>query len=264
MEGEIGIYKINPGGSGGTETLDQVLQAGNTSARTIDLTAAGASWLLNYLGLNANDGGGHTVLANYRQYQINDGTTGYADNIDLSALHVIISDNLINSTTMTKLGVVIKNQDGTKVTFTSSQIIVANTVSGQTYNLTWPVALNNQAVTLAARSGTIAPTNYIINAQSGTSYTFVLSDFTDGTIVEGSNAAATTYTVPSNSSVNAFSGASVIVVQKGAGKITFAAGAGVTILSKNGNLSISAQYVAVSLIQSSTTDTWYLVGDLSA
>jgi len=69
-----------------------------------------------------------------------------------------------------------------------------------------------------------APTQ---NAQTGTTYTFVLLD--GGKIVTASNGAAQTYTVPLQSSVAWATNSKIDIVNIGAGTVTIAAAAGVTI-----------------------------------
>jgi hypothetical protein len=99
------------------------------------------------------------------------------------------------------------------------------------------------------------------NEQTGTTYTLVLTD--DGKIVEMNNASANTLTVPPNSSVAFPVGSQILVLQTGAGQTTVAAGAGVTVNSKDGNLKLSAQWCAATLIKRAT-DSWVLAGDLTA
>jgi len=99
------------------------------------------------------------------------------------------------------------------------------------------------------------------NAQTGTTYTLVLAD--GGKLVEMNNASANTLTVPPNSSVAFPVGSQILVLQTGAGQTTLAAGAGVTVNSKDGNLKLSAQWCAATLIKRAT-DVWVVVGDLSA
>ena len=49
--------------------------------------------------------------------------------------------------------------------------------------------------------GSVSPsTAFTLNAQTGTTYTFVLTD-ANNTLVTASNASAQTYTIPPNSSV---------------------------------------------------------------
>jgi hypothetical protein len=100
-----------------------------------------------------------------------------------------------------------------------------------------------------------------LNQQVGTTYTLVLAD--SGKLVEMNNASANTLTVPPNSSVAFPVGSQILVLQTGAGQTTLAAGAGVTVNSKDGNLKLSAQWCAATLIKRAT-DVWVVVGDLSA
>jgi len=100
-----------------------------------------------------------------------------------------------------------------------------------------------------------------LNQQVGTTYTLVLAD--SGKLVEMNNASANTLTVPPNSSVAFPVGSQILVLQTGAGQTTVAAGAGVTVNSKDGNLKLSAQWCAATLIKRAT-DVWVVVGDLSA
>jgi hypothetical protein len=98
------------------------------------------------------------------------------------------------------------------------------------------------------------------NAQTGTTYTFVVGDLNK--LVTASNASAITVTVPPS----VFSANDVVNLQQiGAGQVTFAAGSGVTITS-NGATSaapkIRAQYSACSII-CSASNTFTIVGDIS-
>jgi hypothetical protein len=99
------------------------------------------------------------------------------------------------------------------------------------------------------------------NGQSGTTYTFVLSD-SNNTVVSLTNASAITATVPPNSSVAFPVGAILQFYQGGAGQVTVAAGSGVTINYTPG-LKLRAQYSAATLIQTAA-NTWLLTGDVTA
>lgn len=98
------------------------------------------------------------------------------------------------------------------------------------------------------------------NAQTGTTYTLVLSD--DSKRVSMNNASANTLTVPPNSSVAFPVGTQIIIKQKGAGQTTIAAGVGVTINSADGALKLRIQYSSAVLTKSAT-DTWELEGDIT-
>lgn len=92
------------------------------------------------------------------------------------------------------------------------------------------------------------------------SYTLVLAD--KNKIVEMNVAGANTLTVPPNASVAFPVGSQIQVLQTGAGQCTITAGAGVTVNGTPG-LKVRAQWSYVTLIKRAT-DTWVVVGDLSA
>lgn len=99
-----------------------------------------------------------------------------------------------------------------------------------------------------------------INAQVGTTYTLLLADA--DTFVTLTNAAAIALTVPTNA-VAAFPiGTTIRITQGGAGKATIS-GAGVTLSSSGGLLSVAAQWGVVNLIKIAT-DQWVISGDLIA
>jgi len=99
-----------------------------------------------------------------------------------------------------------------------------------------------------------------INAQTGTSYTLVLTDAHD--LVTLSNASAITLTIPTNASVAFAIGDQVNVVQLGAGQVTIG-GAGVTIRSQGSKLKINGQYAAATLVKIGT-DEWVIIGNTAA
>ena len=97
------------------------------------------------------------------------------------------------------------------------------------------------------------------NAQTA-SYTLVLGD--RGKLVEMSVATANNLTVPLNSTVAYPTGSQINILQTGAGQTTIVATSGVTINGAPG-LKLRTQWSSATLIKR-TTDTWVLVGDLSA
>lgn len=124
----------------------------------------------------------------------------------------------------------------------------------------------NKKLSQAIIDGDFSSSKRAINAQVGTTYTFVLADGSDAgksPLVTLSNASPITATVPLNASVAFPIGTQIDLAQIGAGKVTVAAAGGVTINSKLGNLSVGAQYVGVTLVKIGT-DSWLLLGDLIA
>jgi len=92
------------------------------------------------------------------------------------------------------------------------------------------------------------------------SYTLVLAD--KNKVVEMGVASANTLTVPTNATVAFPVGSQINILQTGAGQTTVAAAGGVTINATPG-LKLRAQWSYATLIKRAT-DTWVLVGDLSA
>jgi hypothetical protein len=105
--------------------------------------------------------------------------------------------------------------------------------------------------------------NLTLNAQTGTTYTTVLTD--NGRLVTLNNAAAITVTVPLNSSVAYATGAVINVQQIGAGQVTIQGASGVTITSTGATATTPktrAQYSAASIIKTGT-DSWTVIGDIA-
>jgi hypothetical protein len=103
-------------------------------------------------------------------------------------------------------------------------------------------------------------TTLSFNAQTGTTYTLVIADL--GKMVTLSNASGITLTVPPS----VFSTGNQINIQAiGAGQVTLAQGAGVTITSTGATASapkLRAQYSAATIICTGS-NTFTVVGDIS-
>lgn len=100
----------------------------------------------------------------------------------------------------------------------------------------------------------------LLNAQTGTTYTLVLSDA--GKIVTLSNTGAIALTVPAEGTTNFAIGTSIDLIQLNTGQVTVAGAAGVTVNSTPG-LKLRAQYSSATCIKTAS-NTWLLVGDISA
>lgn len=116
-------------------------------------------------------------------------------------------------------------------------------------------------VLTAAEMDAVATAMVAINAQTGTTYTTVLTD--DGKLVTCDNASAIALTIPPNSSVAYGIGTQINIMQLGAGQVTITAGAGVTLRSSGSKLKTKDQY-AVATCCKIASDTWVVVGNLSA
>jgi len=102
--------------------------------------------------------------------------------------------------------------------------------------------------------------NLTLNAQTGTTYTLVLTDAHK--LVTLSNASAISLTVPTNASVAFDIGDQVNLLQLGAGQVTVG-GAGVTLRSQGSKLKLNGQYSTATLVKIAA-DEWVLLGNTAA
>jgi hypothetical protein len=105
-----------------------------------------------------------------------------------------------------------------------------------------------------------------LNAQTGTTYTFVLTD-ADNKLVTASNASAQTYSIPTNANVAYAIGSQINIIAIGAGQVTInAVTSGTTTVLSNGGTAASpklrVQYSSATCIKVAT-DTWYVIGDIA-
>lgn len=91
--------------------------------------------------------------------------------------------------------------------------------------------------------------------------TFSLSDANK--LIELNGSTDRVFTVPPNSDVAFDIGTQILLARKGTAELDIAEGTGVTIQSKDDNLSLDSQYSGASLVKVAT-NTWYLFGDLKA
>lgn len=111
--------------------------------------------------------------------------------------------------------------------------------------------------------GSSGPQTLTENAQTGTTYTAVLTD-ADDKFVSMANAAANTLTIPANATTAFDIGDILYVQQKGAGQTTIAAAGGVTInYPATASLALRDQWSWAQLVKTGT-DEWALAGDLEA
>jgi hypothetical protein len=155
---------------------------------------------------------------------------------------------------------------------TSGTTTLQATAVAGTNTLTLPATSNDTLVgkattdtltnkTLTSPTITTPTQRLTLNAQTGTTYTLVAAD-ASYKLVTASNAAAITVTVPPS----IFTTGDVVNLQQiGAGQVTFAQGAGVTITSTGATATapkLRAQYSTCSII-CTASNTFTVIGDLS-
>lgn len=115
--------------------------------------------------------------------------------------------------------------------------------------------------------GSVSPSTALtINAQTGTTYTFVLTD-ANNTLVTASNGSAQTYSIPTNATTAFPVGCQINIISIGAGTVTIqATSSGTTTVLSNGATAaapkLRTQYSSASLIKVAA-DTWYVIGDIA-
>jgi hypothetical protein len=193
------------------------------------------------------------------------GVSGIAHSSGATIKHVLTSDDLTDFESAVSPVANIGFSGSTS----GSTTVQATAVAGTT-TLTLPAATD----TLVGKATTDTLTNKTLtapvatisfNAQTGTTYTFVLADASK--LVTCSNASAIAVSIPTNASVAFAIGTIINVQQIGAGQVTVAAATpGTTTVTSAGATAASpetrAQYSAISCIKTGT-DTWTVVGDLS-
>jgi hypothetical protein len=99
-----------------------------------------------------------------------------------------------------------------------------------------------------------------INAQTGTTYTLVLTDV--GKAITMTNGSASTLTIPLNATAAIPVGTSIPVIQLGAGQVTVVIVATGTVNGYPG-VKLSGQYAVASLLKIAT-NTWIVTGQVAA
>ena len=162
------------------------------------------------------------------------------------------------------------------------QKLNGNVVAEITARITGDTTLTNNLAT-AQTAATTASTNAssalaLANTASGAltttldvvtalPYTVDTIDITysgnPGNTVLVNVATAGVVTIPNDTTSNTPVGSTINVAQIGVGKVTFAGGAGVTINSSGGLLSLATQYAAATLLKTAA-NTCLLIGDIAA
>jgi hypothetical protein len=166
-----------------------------------------------------------------------------------------VSSATIGSTTNTELGYVHGVTSAIQ-----TQLDAKSPIASPTFTGTVTVSSSGVAFTDGTQTKEGVPSRTTIT-QKTADYTLSALSERDS-MIEMNSASATTLTVAPSSSVNYPVGTSIDILRVGAGAVTVAAGSGVTINATPG-LKLRAQWSSATLVKRAT-DTWVLLGDLSA
>ena len=202
------------------------------------------------------------------------GTSAVTNTSGATVKHVLTGEDLtyfnngvVNGTITAKGDLVVGTGSGTFTKLgigTNNYVLTADSAqaTGTKWAAVGDVTLTGTQ-TLTNKTLTAPIVTMSVNAQTGTTYTFVASDAS--ALVTASNASAQTYTIPPNSSVAYAVGSQISIIQIGTGQPTIQGGAGVTVASTGATATapkLRAQYSSATLIKVAT-DTWYVVGDIA-
>jgi hypothetical protein len=153
----------------------------------------------------------------------------------------------------------------TNKTLTTPTLTLSTTTNSAEGRIAWDSTNDKIIVGDGSSTKEFASSTLAFNAQTGTTYTFVLAD--KDKLVTASNASAQTYSIPTNASVAYPIGTQINIIQIGAGQVTInAVTSGTTTVSSTGATStapkLRAQFSSATLIKANT-DLWYVVGDIS-
>lgn len=173
-----------------------------------------------------------------------------------------ITDTRTSVTTNLPVGDLTEVQGGTGITVTNGTgPIPSVAINSSVVTLTDSQTLTNKTLTAPVLNAPLI--NLSVNAQTGTTYTPVLSD--NGKLITQSNTSAITTTIPPNSSVAFPVGAQLNFAQINTGQVTFAQGVGVTIVSTGATAAapkLRVTYSTATAIQIAT-DNWLVIGDIA-
>ena len=240
------------------------LTTGTTNLEVADardyyiLNAAGGTITINLPAIGDSDG----LLFGFQVSNVDNAISIVRDGTDR------INGNAANYSDLTTVGQVVHfigdnaSPDNWLATIISQVSAASATQAGvielATNAETLTGTATNRAVTPANTKATYSGILRTINAQTGTTYTFVLADA--GKIVTSSNSSAQTITIPPNSGVAFAVGTQIDIYNLGAGIASITGGSGVTLNGvSTGTGAMNAQYAAVTIFKTAT-NTWLMTG----
>lgn len=223
-----GLLAFNLGAIGGSTSF-QVLDSFRTGFLGVTDQQAGRT-LFGWTMANHGLGPGHTLISSLC---IGDGSEG-AGSVTAGKYRRVLTGSAVP----------------TAGNFAAGDIVLNNAGAGP---FAWRCTAGGSPGAWAAVGGGA------VTSQAGTAYTAALGDANG--YVRFTSGSAVSFTVPPDSAVAFPIGTVIEVEQAGAGALSLAAGAGVTINARGSDLTLAGQF-AVAALKKVGADSWTLTGDL--
>jgi len=241
-----------------THTLSNLTQSGATTGQAAVWN--GTTWIPSTIsGTGVSD---HTLLTNIgtnTHIQIDSHIASTANPHSTTKVHIGLS-NVDNTSDINK-PVSIAQQTALNLKANIASPTFTGTVSGITKAMVGLSNVDNisdasKPISTLTQAALDLKANLVstVNAQTGTSYTLLVSD--NNKIITFNNAGAITLTVPTGLGV----GFSVLILQLGVGEVTFTT-SGTTINNRQGFTKTADQFAAATLV-SYATNTFISSGDM--
>ena len=239
------------------QSVDLAAVATSTKCLVVIRAAAGASTTHTFTDSSTGEAITHSLLSEWGKLDVIEGD---------SSNYPALPDDCVPVAEVTKTGAATLTIDAVITTVPTARAGGGiGDVVGPGSSTDGHLAVFDGATGKLVKDGGAVPSGggstVTINAQTGTTYTFVLGDA--GKLVTLTNGSPIALTVPTNASVAYPVGTVIALAQLGAGLVTVVGATGVTVNGvMPGDKALSGQWATASLTKLAT-DTWLLSGGLA-
>lgn len=259
LDGLVGVALTNP------VTANQILKFDgtnwvNSTGGTGTVTAVSVASANGFTGTVANSTSTPAITLTTSASGILKGSSGSLAAATSADVTSLIGTTTLGSTTLT-LGGTTTTIAG--LTLNTPTLTLSTTTSTTSGRIAWDAT--NDKILIGDGTATLAEfaSSTLIQVAKTANYTPAVSDLSDkDKLIEFSSATGVTFTVPTNANNPYPIGTQINILQTNTGQVTVAGAAGVTVNGTPG-LKLRAQWSSATLIKRAT-NTWVLVGDLSA
>jgi hypothetical protein len=270
QKNSVGYWRI--GNTAAANSFDLLNNSLSNTAFTIN-NATNAAQFNRSLTVTNTDSDNHLIVvgATSPSLRINNALTGATQQVGIGLAtstnnfiqgsvngnFCIFNSNTTSSPILFGIWGTINTIEAARITAARNFLIGTTVDNGYKLDVTGNVNITGNLTV----SGTSPNSSIIVLNIQTASYTMVLSDA--GKLIQMNVSTANNLTIPLNASVPFAIGQVIELIQEGTGQTNVLAIGGVVIKSYNSFVKLSGQYAAATLTKIAT-DTWYLIGNLSA